>query len=103
MELKTKIIYSVIGGLCISLLTGLFQTPYYAILGANLWGLPFPWLTQAVLGPDVAAPFNIIWVSVFFNVVIWSVVLFLGIELFEIGKKKEHKTAEHKTVEHKKK
>jgi hypothetical protein len=91
MEMKTKVIYSVIGGIIISLITGLFQSPFYMILGANYYGVPFPWLSQMVLGPGYTAPYNVIWFSVFFNTVIWAVVVFIGIELFEIGTKKEIK------------
>ena len=47
-----------------------------------------------VLGPGYTAPYNVIWFSVFFNTVIWAVV-FIGIELFEIGTKSK-KVAKHK-------
>ena len=45
-----SIITSVILGIIITLFTGIFLNQ--GLLGANWWGYPFAWLTQAVLGPE---------------------------------------------------
>ena len=78
------IISSVVIGVIIALFTGIF--PHSEIVGANWWGYPLVWLTQAVLSPGYSPPLNVIWLNLIIDIVVWSVIVFLF--LFVVFRKK---------------
>jgi hypothetical protein len=80
-DLKGVIIYSLIAGLLITLLSGLMPT-ITDVAGMNYWGSPWPWLTQTNSG-DSEAQKVIIFENVLFDSIIWSIVIFSGYYLFE--------------------
>ena len=75
MKVNNKALYSLIGGVVITLITGLLPSPTQ-IVGIGFWGLPWPWLS---LGADT----EVIWQNLFFDTIAWIVVTYVGIELFE--------------------
>jgi hypothetical protein len=82
---KYKIpIYSILAGILITLITGLF--PNVFLLGVSYWGYFLPWLSKVVYP---GATLNVIWINLFVNIVIWSVLLYLAIVSIEEGKKKK--------------
>ncbi len=82
-EYKTPV-YSIIAGMLITLITGLF--PNVFLLGVSYWGYFLPWLSK-VIYPGAAL--NVIWVNFFVDIVIWSVLLYLAIVSIEEGKVKK--------------
>ena len=69
------IISSLIIGIVITLITGLFTHP--DIVGANWWGYPLTWLTQAVLSPEYSPPLNINWLNLIIDIVVWTIIAFV--------------------------
>jgi hypothetical protein len=82
-EYKTPI-YSILVGTLITLITGLF--PNVFLLGVSYWGYFLPWLNKVVYP---GATLNVIWVNLFVNIVIWSVLLYLAIISIEEEKVKK--------------
>jgi len=83
-EYKTPI-YSILTGILITLITGLF--PNVFLLGVSYFGYFLPWLRRIVYQ---GAPFEVLWINFFVNIVIWSVLIYLAIVSIEEekGKKK---------------
>lgn len=79
-------IYSILTGMLITLITGLF--PNVFLLGVSYWGYFLPWLSRVVY---LGATLNVIWINLFVNIVIWSVLLYLAIVSIEEGKVKKHR------------
>ena len=83
MKIKNEvIIYSIIAGLIITLLSGLMPTiTFEDVLGVSYHGSPWPWLSIKEDATSIICP------NLFFNTIIWSVVIFSGYYLFKIAKK----------------
>jgi len=82
-EYKTPI-YSILAGILITLITGLF--PNVFLLGVSYWGYFLPWLSKVAYP---GATLNVKWVNLFVNIVIWSVLLYLAIVSIEEDKAKK--------------
>jgi len=65
-------IYSIITGIVITLITGLF--PNVFLLGVNYWGYFLPWLRRIVYP---GSPLEVLWIYVLVDVIIWSVLVYL--------------------------
>jgi hypothetical protein len=70
------VVYSIIGGLVITLLTGLFINMPAKLLGAVHYGCPFAWLTRLVIAPE-HFPWRVNISNLIIDIVIWSVVVFI--------------------------
>ena len=82
---KYKIpVYSILAGMFITLITGLF--PNVFLLGVSYWGYFLPWLSKVVYP---GATLNVKWVNLFADIVIWSVLLYLAIVSIEEDKTKK--------------
>jgi hypothetical protein len=65
-------IYSIITGIVITLITGLF--PNVFLLGVNYWGYFLPWLRRIVYP---GSPLEVLWIYLIVDVIIWSVLIYL--------------------------
>ena len=72
-------ILSVIGGVVITLLTGLVSNMPAPLLGAEHYGYPLPWLFRLVLAPEYF-PWRVDVVALVVDVVVWTIVI--GVVLF---------------------
>jgi hypothetical protein len=81
-EYKTPI-YSILAGLLITLITGLF--PNVFLLGISYFGYFLPWLRRTAYA---GASLEVVWVNLFVDIVIWSVLLYLAIVSIEEKPKK---------------
>jgi hypothetical protein len=70
------VVYSIIGGLVVTLLTGLFTNMPAALLGAVHYGYPFAWLIRLVIAPEYF-PWRINILNLIMDIVIWSIVGFI--------------------------
>ena len=71
---------SVILGIVITLFTGLFSWP--GLVGATWWGYPLRWMSKLVVGPDYTAPLVISWDNLIFDIIFWSILIFLILLFF---------------------
>jgi hypothetical protein len=78
MNLYEKILYSIILGVIITLASSLFPSLGGGI-GVQAMGFPFGWLTQVVYP---GAPMQIDWIGLILDIVIWSVIGLVIIQLF---------------------
>ncbi|WP_455369642.1 hypothetical protein [[Eubacterium] cellulosolvens] len=69
------IVYSMISGLVITLLTGLFTNMPAKLLGAVHYGYPFAWLIRLVIAPE-HFPWRVNILNLILDIVIWSIVVF---------------------------
>ncbi|MBS7623062.1 hypothetical protein KEJ39_05230 [Candidatus Bathyarchaeota archaeon] len=68
------LIISVVGGILVTLLTGLVEVTPPRLLGAQWYGYPLPWLYRLVVAPEYfpwkADPSNLIT-----NIIFWAVIV----------------------------
>jgi hypothetical protein len=80
----TKIaILSLVGGVVITLLTGLLSNMPAPLLGAEHYGYPIPWLFRLILAPEYF-PWRVDVMALIVDVVIWTIVI--GVVLFVLTK-----------------
>jgi len=81
ITLGRKVVYSAVGGFVFTLIMALL--PNTAVIGVLAYGYPFPWLIQSF------SPFGrmaLIWSSLILDYLIWTVVTFLIIKLYQMLK-----------------
>ena len=77
-------IYSLVTGIVLTLITGMF--PNVFLLSYGTWGYFLPWAKRAL---QFMAPFEIIWINFIVDVIIWSVLIYLAILSIEEEKVKK--------------
>jgi len=70
------IIFFIIIGLIITLITGLFSN-LDTLVGVSRWGYPLYWLSKMVIGPQYSPPLDIVWLNLIIDVIIWSIIVYL--------------------------
>lgn len=71
--MKKMLIFAIIGGIVITLITGMINTTPAGLLGASWYGWPFAWRIVPVV-PDPVASYNI--AKFVGDFIIWFVVVF---------------------------
>ncbi len=89
MTLGQKVVYSVVGGFVFTLIMALL--PNTAMIGISGYGYPFPWLAQPFYPPG--SPMTFLWSSLILDHLVWTVVVFLVIKLYQVLRKEESATA----------
>lgn len=89
MNAKT-VIYAIIGGIAITLITGLLENTPAMMVGAVHYGYPLAWLVRMIVAPQyfpwVVLPFEFI-----ADLVIWAIIVGVIILVATRGKKPEAK------------
>lgn len=67
-------VFSIIGGLVITLLTGLVTNMPVKLLGAAHYGYPFAWLMRLVIAPE-HFPWRVNMLNLIMDIIIWSVIV----------------------------
>ncbi|UCD00942.1 MAG: hypothetical protein JSV23_08660 [Promethearchaeota archaeon] len=80
VKVIVKLLLSIIGGIIITLITGFFTTPMLFLIGSDTWGFPFYWLSQIIYP---GAEKNVNWSNLILDILIWSFIMFLTINLIE--------------------
>lgn len=75
-NLTLIIIGSIIAGIVISLITGLFSNNA-GFSGSGRWGYPLHWLSKMLVGPQYTAPLEIVWLNLVYDIIIWSFIILL--------------------------
>ena len=83
---KMMIIFSIIGGIIITLITGLILNTPPMLVGASHFGYPFPWLVRLIIHPKYF-PWRVNILYSVFDIIIWTVIV--GIVLFIVSKIKK--------------
>jgi len=83
MNAKRIVIFSVFGGVLITLLTGLVSSTPPMLVGAMWYGYPLAWLFRLVISPEYF-PWRVDVTGLLGDVVAWSVVV--GVVLFIVKK-----------------
>ena len=78
-----KVVYSVIGGFVVTLITALL--PNTAMIGTSGYGYPFPWLAQSFY--PLGGPMMFLWSGLIIDQLVWTVVAFLVIKLYQTLRK----------------
>ena len=85
---KKMILTSIIGGIIITLITGLFLNTPPMLVGASHFGYPLPWLTRLIIHPQYF-PWSVSIPNLIIDIIIWSIIM--GIILFVLLKIKKTK------------
>lgn len=84
MIIKIKLVliglFSLIGGITFTLITGLYPYPTDGIIGVEKWGFPFYWLSQ-VIYPGAEKIIN--WSNFLIDILIWSAIIILIVSLID--------------------
>ncbi len=78
IKLFLFVLFSIIGGISITLITGLFRYPADEIVGVERWGFPFFWLSQ-VIYPGTEKIIH--WSNLLIDILVWGCSLFMTIYL----------------------
>ncbi|WP_455367306.1 hypothetical protein [[Eubacterium] cellulosolvens] len=73
MNLK-KIFFPILGGVGITLLTGLFSNMTLMLVGASHFGYPLAWLVRLILAPEYF-PWRVNVVNLIVDVAFWSAII----------------------------
>ena len=74
MNTTKRLVVSIIGGVIITLLTGLFPSTPQMLVGAAWYGFPFAWLIRMVVAPEYN-PWRVEYLNFIADIVVWSVIL----------------------------
>jgi hypothetical protein len=85
MNRTSRLVVSILGGVIIALLTGLFSNTPEMLLGAEHYGFPLAWLIRMIVAPEYN-PWRIEFLNFLADVVVWSVILFVIVLIVEIRK-----------------
>jgi hypothetical protein len=83
MNAKRIVIFSVFGGVLITVLTGLVPSTPPMLVGAMWYGYPLAWLFRLVISPEYF-PWRVDVAGLLGDVVVWSVVV--AVVLFIVKK-----------------
>ncbi|MGA2625977.1 MAG: hypothetical protein ABSF63_02820 [Candidatus Bathyarchaeia archaeon] len=91
MVIKTKssmkmVVYAVVAGVVITLLTGLIGDTPEMLVGAVYYGYPFAWLEMMVVAPQYF-PWVVRPIRLILDIVVWAVVVW--VILFAVSKAKK--------------
>lgn len=76
MKGMTRLFASILGGILVTLLTGLVNSTPPMLVGATHYGYPLPWLYRLIIAPQYN-PWNVDPLNFFADVIVWSVVVAL--------------------------
>lgn len=78
-----SVLISIVGGVVITLLTGLVVTTPPMLVGAQWYGYPLPWLYKLVIAPEYF-PWKADLANLVADIIFWSVIV--GIVVFIVQK-----------------
>ena len=78
-----NLVLAVIGGVIITLLTGLINNTPEMLVGAVYYGFPFAWLEMLVIAPQYF-PWHVRPVRLILDVIVWAIVVW--VVLFAVSK-----------------
>jgi hypothetical protein len=73
MNAKT-VIYAIIGGIAITLITGLLENTPAMMVGAVHYGYPFAWLVRMIVAPQYF-PWVVLPIEFIADIVIWAIIV----------------------------
>jgi hypothetical protein len=76
MNTTSRLLVSILGGVIITLLTGLFPSTPQMLVGAEWYGFPLAWLIRMIVAPEYN-PWRVEFLNFIADVVVWSVILFV--------------------------
>lgn len=79
------LLYAVIGGVIVTLLTGLIINTPPMLVGATHYGHPFAWLIRLVLAPEYY-PWQVDVLNLVADIIVWTAVV--GVVLLILGRRK---------------
>ena len=82
------IILAVIGGIVITLITGLINTTPGMLVGAVWYGFPFHWLIMYVVAPQYF-PWHVRPVRLILDIIVWTIVVWVILFLVSKVRKKK--------------
>jgi len=74
MSMTSRLLISILGGVLVTLLTGLFPTTPPLLVGATWYGFPLAWLIRMIVAPEYN-PWRIELLNFFADIVIWFVIV----------------------------
>lgn len=73
MEFNVRhLLYAIIGGVIVTLLTGLVLNTPYGWGGGALYGLPFPWLTVSLPAPPYSPQYSFNLLAMIADIIVWT-------------------------------
>lgn len=82
MSMSSRVLISILGGVLVTLLTGLLPTTPSMLVGATWYGFPLAWLIRMVVAPEYN-PWRIEVLNFFADMVIWFVIVAIVVFVVE--------------------
>jgi hypothetical protein len=82
MNWTNRIVVSILGGIIVTLLTGLFSNTPQMLLGAEHYGFPLAWLIRMIVAPEYN-PWRIDFLNFLADLIVWSVILVVIVFILE--------------------
>jgi hypothetical protein len=76
------VLIAIVGGVLLTLLTGVFSNTPEMMVGATHYGYPLPWLVRMIVAPEYF-PWVVDYVNLLADVITWSIIV--GIVLLVVG------------------
>jgi hypothetical protein len=75
MRTKAALV-AIVGGVAVTLLTGLVENMPAMLVGAVHYGYPLAWLIRLVIAPEFN-PWRVEYVNLIFDIIVWAVLVWL--------------------------
>lgn len=82
MSMTGRLLISILGGVLVTLLTGLLPSTPPMLVGATHYGYPLAWLFRLVIAPEYN-PWRIDLLNFFADIVIWFVIVAIVVFVVE--------------------
>jgi hypothetical protein len=86
MKTISRVVVSIVGGVIITVVTGLFPNTPGMLVGAEWYGFPLAWLIRMIVAPEYN-PWRVEFLNFIADVVVWSVILFVIIFIADKARK----------------
>jgi hypothetical protein len=85
MKART-VLFSIAGGVLLTLVTGLFSNTPPMMVGATHYGYPFPWPTRLIIAPEYF-PWRLDYLGLIGDILVWSIVVGVVLLVLAIARK----------------
>ena len=87
MKSSLTLLFAVIGGIVITLATGLINHTPEMLVGAVYYGYPFAWLVMLVIAPQYF-PWHVRPVRLVLDIIVWAIVVWIILFVVSKARKK---------------
>lgn len=81
-----NLVYAIVGGIIVALLTGLIPNTPSMLVGAVWYGYPFAWLIRMIVAPQYF-PWTVDYMNLIADIVVWAIIVGIILLIWKRAKK----------------